>query len=132
AAGSTEIAGDITTSGHQIYNDAVTLGADTALTSGGGGNIAFASTLDGRHHLTINSSGTTTFGGVVGSTDALASLTTNAAGSTTIAGGAITTIGDQHFADAVVIDSSTHATALSGANVTFGSTVRGAADGVEK
>ncbi len=76
AAGTAAInGGTITTTGAQTYNDAVTLGAGTAFS---GVNIAFNGTLDGGHALTVNDSGTTTFGGIVGGGTALTSITTNA------------------------------------------------------
>src|SRR5205085_1271185 len=53
--------GSVTTSGSQVYNDQVTLGADTTLT---GAAIAFLSTLDSdstARPLTVNAAGTTTF-----------------------------------------------------------------------
>jgi YVTN family beta-propeller protein/parallel beta-helix repeat protein len=53
--------------------------------------------------LTVNSTGLTTFGGVVGGVGPLASLTTNAGGTTKIAGGSVRTIGPagQTYNDAV-------------------------------
>jgi hypothetical protein len=99
AGGTTAInGGAVTTTGAQTYNDAVTLGVATTLT--GVGNT-FASTLNGAQTLSINDSGTTTFGGSVGGTAALTSLTTNAGGTTAINGGAVTTTGAQTYNDAV-------------------------------
>jgi len=76
----------------QTYNDAVSLGADTTLTSTGAGNVTFASTVNGAHGLTVNTAGTTTLGGAVGGCGALTSLTTDAPGSTAINGGSIKTV----------------------------------------
>src|SRR5205807_2475702 len=90
--------GAVTTTGAQTYNDVVTLGAATVIT--GVGNT-FTSTVNGAQTLTVNDSGTTTFGGVVGGTTALASLTTNAGGTTNITGGAINTTGAQTYNDTV-------------------------------
>ena len=67
--------GDITTSGSQAYDDAVILGADAALASTGGGNIAFASTVDGGHGLGVSTSGGVSFDGAVGSGSRLTRLT---------------------------------------------------------
>ena len=75
AAGTTLIdTGAITTTGAQTYNDAVTLGTDTALTSTGVGAIAFNSTVDGARTLTASTGGTVTFGAAVGGGTALTAL----------------------------------------------------------
>src|SRR5262249_5763245 len=69
-----------TTTGSQTYNDVVSLGAGVTLS---GLNVTFATTLDSLdstpRSLTVNTtgSGVTTFGGGVGGTFALASLTTD-------------------------------------------------------
>ena len=68
------LAGNVTTSGAQTYNDAVTLGGTTALTSTGNGLIDFTSTIDGGHALTVATGGAITFGGAVGGSTALSSL----------------------------------------------------------
>src|SRR5213075_3378047 len=82
AGGTTAInGGSVRTTAAQTYGDAVTLGAATVLT--GVGNT-FASTVNGAQTLTVNDSGTTTFGGMVGGTTPLTSLTTNAGGTTAI------------------------------------------------
>jgi len=60
--------GAVTTTGAQIYNDPVTLGANTTLTSTGSGAITLAGTLDGAFNFTVNTAGITTFGGIVGGT----------------------------------------------------------------
>src|SRR5207253_2700270 len=68
----------VTTSGAQTYNSAISLGANTSLISSSSGNINLSSTVDGAFGLTVNTAGITTFGGIVGGTTALTSLTTNA------------------------------------------------------
>jgi len=76
----------VKTTGTQTYNDAVTLGATTVLTSTGAGalgNVTLASTVNGGFALTVNTAGTTTFGGLVGNGAPLASVTTDATGGTT-------------------------------------------------
>ncbi|HEX3657875.1 MAG TPA: hypothetical protein VHV55_18945, partial [Pirellulales bacterium] len=75
--------GGVTTSGAQDYAAPAWIEADAVL-SAGNGNITFGSTLDGAHNVTLDSSGATTFAGVVGGADSLSSLTTDAAGSTVI------------------------------------------------
>ncbi|MDD4907515.1 MAG: hypothetical protein PHJ00_00475 [Candidatus Omnitrophica bacterium] len=92
--------GSIATSGSQDYNGPVNLGATTTLASAG---ISFNNTLDGNFDLTINDSGTTTFGGTVGGTTPLASLTTVLGGSTQINGGSVITGGDQNYNDPVTL-----------------------------
>ncbi|MBU3617842.1 S-layer family protein [Polynucleobacter sp. JS-Fieb-80-E5] len=65
----------IATVGSQIYNGAITLGANTTLTGNG---ITFNSTIDassaGAQSLNISDRGTTNFNGVIGSTASLSSL----------------------------------------------------------
>ena len=126
APGSTDIdGGSVTTTGVQAYGDAVTLGADTTLDSTGSGNITFGSTVDGAFNLTVNTAGVTTFGGAVGSTTPLTSLTTDAPGSTDINGGSVTTTGAQAYGDAVTLGADTTLTSTGSGNVSLGSTVDG-------
>ncbi len=69
------------TSGNQTYNDAVQLGASTALNSTGGGNLTFNRTVDGAFALTLDTGGLTVFNGVVGSGTPLTGLTSTLTGS---------------------------------------------------
>jgi len=57
-----------------------------------------------------HSSAATTFGGAVGGTTALASLTTDAAGSTAINGGSVRTSGAQTYNDAVTLGANSNLT----------------------
>ena len=83
AGGTTALnGGTVTTTGAQTYNDAVTLGADTTLTSTGGGALTLGSTVNGAQNLTLNTAGLTTLLGAVGGTTPLTTLTTNAGGTT--------------------------------------------------
>ncbi len=75
--------------GNIVFNSPVTLGADAAV-SAGAGNVNFANTVNGAQTLTVNSSGTTTFGGAVGGATPLRGLTTDAGGTTAINGGVVT------------------------------------------
>ncbi len=122
AAGSLVLAGNVTTTGDQIYNGPVTLGTDETV-SASAGNITFASTIDsasdGAYSLTTSSAGTTTFAGAVGAKqDAqshfigrLNNLTTEALGKTTFNGGEIHTAavaslhgtGNLHFKNEVTL-----------------------------
>ncbi len=79
----------------------MTLGAGTTLN---GVNVSFNSTLNGGQSLTVNDGGTTTFGGVVGGSAALASITTDAAGTTAMNSTAITTTGAQTYNDATILE----------------------------
>ena len=98
AGGTTELNGNITTSGTQTFNDAVTLTNAVQLNTTNSA-IAFNSTVDGANNLTTNSgTATTTFSGAVGSTTALASLATT--GNTTLTGN-VTTTGTQAYNNAV-------------------------------
>ena len=118
AEGSSQINGDITTTGSQTYNDAVNLQGNTTLT---GNNVAFQNTVDGNQALTVNSSGVTHFEKAVGNTTALNSLTTDATGTTEIKDN-IKTTGNQTYNDAVTLKGNS---TLTGTNVTFQNTVDG-------
>ena len=123
AAGATAInTGGVTTTLAQTYGDGVTLGADTILTSTGGGNIAFNATVNGAQSLTVNTAGTAAFGGAVGGTTALTTLTTDAGGSTAINGGGVTTTGAQTYNDAVVLGANA---TLTGTTATFAGGMNG-------
>ena len=130
--GLAEIAGgSVVTKDGQSYNGAVVLAADTTLTSNDGGAIGFASTVDSDagqiRSLTTSSTGLTTFGGRVGATDKLSTLTVNGLSALNVAGtlGApsIQTTGAQTYTGAVTLGADT---VLSGTSATFGSTVNGA------
>ncbi len=123
--------GSVITTGGQSFADAVILCANTTLTSTSGGNVVFASTVNGDglagRSLVVKTSGTTDFGGDVGNTQALTSLTTDAAGATHIGGGVIRTTGTQLFGDAVTLLTNTAfiatAATATGANISFQSTL---------
>ncbi len=74
----------ISTSGNQLFNSSVTLGANSTLTSTTG-NITFGSTVNGAFNLIASAAlagKTITFNGVVGSITPLASLASSVVGST--------------------------------------------------
>lgn len=133
AAGSTRIGANVTTTGAQTYNDPVTItGSPVSLDSTSSGNITFASTLDGQtggtNSLTVNTAGTTRFGGAVGTTP-LSALTTDAPGSTLVAAN-VSTIGAQAYGDPVKVSGAAVTfTSTGGANITFGSALDGATAG---
>ena len=131
AGGTTAIdGGSITTSGPagQVFNDAVTLGNDATLTANNAGAVTFATTLDGAKALAVNTQGLTTFGGAVGTTTSLFSLTTDAGGTTAINGGSITTSGlaGQVFNDAVTLGNDAALLANNAGAVTFATALDGA------
>jgi parallel beta-helix repeat protein len=77
SGGSTTLAGTITTSGLQTYNDAVILTADTTLSgnAASGVALAFKGTVDGaKNFAVLGDTGTIAFDQAVGGTTALASL----------------------------------------------------------
>src|SRR5262249_51254223 len=125
ATGSTQVnGGAVTTTASQTYNDTVTVKTDTTFT---GTNVTFTKTLNAdaaavSSNVTVNASGITTFGGVVGGIKALKSLTTDAAGSTDLNGGNVTTTGAQTYNDAVVLSADATLQTTNG-NIAFLSTL---------
>src|SRR6202790_3881163 len=112
--------GSIRTTGAQIYNEAVILGAADTLT---GVNVTFNGTLDGANTLIVNDSGTTTFAGVVGGGTPLTSITTDAAGSVAVNTTAVTTSGAQTYNENMSLGANA---GLSGTLLTFGGSIDGA------
>jgi hypothetical protein len=88
-------------------------------TTGAGNNVAFASTVDGAHNLTVNAAGAAIFGGGVGQTTALASLTSGGAARL---GGGVATSGAQNYQGPVTLGANA---ALSGSAIGFASTIDG-------
>ncbi len=117
---SSVVGASIATTANQVYSGELVLLGDTILTSPQ--DVSITGSINGSRALTINSGGVTTLGGPVGNTTALTSLSTNAAGSTRLAGGSVTTSGNQNYQDAVTLVSNL---VVSGANVTFGASVNG-------
>ncbi|QWD07055.1 filamentous hemagglutinin N-terminal domain-containing protein [Polynucleobacter paneuropaeus] len=110
-AGTSTLNGNINTAGNQTYTGAVTLGANTTLTTlntssvNTNGTITFGSTVDstaGSYYAltTTNGTGLTSFAGAVGATNNLGVLTLNGTGAITL-GGSVTTAGNQSYAGAV-------------------------------
>lgn len=117
----TKLAGTIATTNANASFGTASLTADTVV-SAGSGDVAFSGTLDGGFALTVNATGTTTFGNTVGATNALASLTTDTGGTTAIDGGSVKTSGTQTYNDAVRLGA---ATTLTGTTITTNGTVVG-------
>ncbi len=124
--------GAITTTGFQTYNGAVVLAADAALTSLNtvfdGGAITFNQTVDGAFALNTNTPGTTVFGGLVGGSTPLASVTTGAVtpGTTIFQSGGVTTAGSQTYGDVVTLAADTTTLTSTGTGgINFAQTVDG-------
>ncbi|MCA9022853.1 MAG: LamG domain-containing protein, partial [Planctomycetaceae bacterium] len=122
---STFTGGTITTTGSQLYNDAVHFLTDTTLTSSGGSSIEFVSTVDGGVNLMINTTGDTIFGGAVGNSQALTTLTTNLGGTTYLNGEIVKTTGTQIYNDDVILGANTVLTSTAAADIIFNQTLNG-------
>ncbi len=117
AGGTTQINADITTTGAQTYNDAVTVANDPTLKGVG---ITFGSTVDGNSNLTANAqTGNLNFNGKVGSQSPLKDLV--ASGATKI-NADITTTDAQTYNDAVTVANNP---TLTGKGINFASRVDG-------
>ncbi|MGA0201029.1 MAG: beta strand repeat-containing protein, partial [Prochlorotrichaceae cyanobacterium] len=105
AAGSLQLLGGTiaTTNGAILFNDAVTLGANTIINAGSGA-ITFASTIDGGFSLDLNSTGLTTLTGAIGA-NPLTTLTTNAGGTTVLNANINATGNTIIFNDALILTS---------------------------
>lgn len=127
AGGTTSLGANVTTVNAQTYNDDVLLTANTTLDSTGNADVTFGGLLNGAFDLTVNTTGNTTFTGVVGGNAALNSITTNAGGETRF-GANVTTVNAQTYNDNVALLANTTIASTSAGNVTFGGTVNGAFD----
>src|SRR5204862_6011414 len=72
-----------TTDSAVLFGSTVTLASDLTV-SAGAGDITFTGAVNGGFDLVANSTGTTKFGGAVGTGTPLASVTTDAGGTTQI------------------------------------------------
>ena len=107
--------GLVNTTGTQQYNGAATLGADTTMSASA---VTFGSTLDGAKSLGIT--GNATFGGAVGGSAALTSLSVS--GTSAINGGLVKTTGAQSYKGAATLGADTK---LIGTTIGFGATLDG-------
>jgi len=112
--------GIVHTTAGQNYGGAVTLGADNTLT---GDNVQFSSTLNGGHALTITDSGMTTFGGAVGATTPLTSLSVSATNGIAANAPGLTTTGAQTYTGAMTLGADA---TFSGNGLAFNSAINGA------
>lgn len=108
--------------GNFLASSAVSLLGDTTIQAGAGG-ITFTSTVDGTFNLAANSSATTSFGGDVGATNPLASLSTDAGGTTLLR--SVATINGQTYDDDTVILNGTYSTVGAGFTITNAAVVLG-------
>jgi filamentous hemagglutinin family protein len=119
-------AAQLTTTGTQTYTGAVTV--DAAATTLVGSAVTFTDTVNSaageNNDLTVNTAGggTTNFSGIVGGSDALASLVTNADGTTVFNTSSVTTTGNQTYNDAVRLNQNLTLTSNNG-TLQFNSTV---------
>jgi len=114
-------AANVDTTGGQRYRDAVTLTGDVTMTSSGGGDIAFDSTVGGAQDLAVNTAGRTVFGANVN----IASLTTDTPGLTVVNGSSVQTSGTQVYGDNVALNQNTTFTST-GSTLAFNNGVSGA------
>ena len=91
----------ITTTGAQTYNEAVTLGMNTLLTSTGAAAISFMQAIDGAHDLSVTTSGMTNLAGSVN----VARLAI--AGASTHTGGTVSTTQAQTYGGAITLGAHT-------------------------
>jgi filamentous hemagglutinin family protein len=108
------------------FSSPVILTADLTINASGG--VDFESTIDSdsdatERSLTINTPGTTTFGGDVGDTHPLSSLTSSSNGTTVIDAASISVAGSQTYNNPVTLSADT---TLSAGSVSFAGTVGGA------
>ncbi|MGC8539759.1 MAG: beta strand repeat-containing protein [Phycisphaerae bacterium] len=124
----------VTTASNQSYNGVVALGSDTTLTTTNNGAVNFSSTVNaataGGQFLAVDTgSGTATFGGAVGGTHSLASLTVS--GPSIINGGAVTTTGGQSYIGSVALGANTAIATTNNGVIRFSSSVDALTAGAE-
>ncbi|TVQ23508.1 MAG: hypothetical protein EA383_14030, partial [Spirochaetaceae bacterium] len=117
-AAETTLAGTLQTTDNAVLLSDLVLAAASTISTGAD-NVDVSGTVNGSFDFTVNSTGTATFTGAVGSGTPLTSITTNAGGSTNIDGGGVTTIGDHDYGNAVVIGAATTFAADAGSLIRF-------------
>ncbi|HBY79869.1 MAG TPA: hypothetical protein DEG47_23335, partial [Cyanobacteria bacterium UBA11148] len=124
-SGTTNLNGNVTTSGDQTYNNAVVVQKSDSTTILEGTNVTFKSTVDAdanindEESLRVNAT-ETHFNSAVGNTALLNNLIIDANGTTYINTNQVKTQGNQSYNNAVVLETDT---TITGNNVTFDSTV---------
>jgi filamentous hemagglutinin family protein len=124
SADSISIGGNVTTSGQQDYQNAVSLTGGATLASTGGGRLRFGNTINGNYVLTTSTSGETRFEGAIGGSSALSSLS-SVGGGTTFLYHDVSTMGTQRYDNAVKLEGNVALSSLIGGSLDFGSTVNG-------
>ncbi len=124
----------VTTANNQSYNGVVALGSDATLSITNNGAVNFSSTVNaataGAQFLAVDTgSGTATFGGAVGGTHSLASLTVS--GPSIINGGAVTTNGGQSYIGSVTLGANTAIATTNNGGIRFSSSVDALTAGAE-
>ncbi|HEY1172521.1 MAG TPA: hypothetical protein VGH19_14220 [Verrucomicrobiae bacterium] len=120
----TELTGTFTTVQYQLFQDPVVLTGNVVNTVTGVGDVTYSQTINGGFALTVNTDETTIFGGQIGNTTDLFSLTTNTGGTTQLNGGGVVDTTDfQTYNDAIVMGGNATLTSAGNANITFNSTV---------
>ena len=117
AAGTTQLGGNVTTSGSQTYDDALQLNGNAVLS---GSALNLAGSVDGAHALAVNGSASVTLGGPIGAGMALASLSVG--GPLQLNAGSVSTSGTQSYVGPTTLGA---ATTLSAASIAFGNTLDG-------
>jgi len=125
--GGISLGASVKTKGSQTYTGPVTLTSNVTLdTSTSNAAINLGGSVDGGFGLTLASgSGAATFGGIVGGTTPLASLSTTGTGPVNLNATAITTVGAQSYGGPVTLGANTSLTSTNSA-IGFVSTVNGA------
>ncbi|WP_211310102.1 beta strand repeat-containing protein, partial [Aquicella lusitana] len=127
SGGTTQInGGTVTTTGAagQVYGDNVTINANSIF-SANTGPISFAGTLDGfatNWNLTLNTTGATTFSGMVGNGVALGTLDVSGS-SIKVNGGLIRTTGTQTYNDPVTINNNNATFTSTSGDINFTDTI---------
>ena len=120
---------DLSVSGPITFATNVEIGGDLSITSTTNDTIDFQSTVNGDasgRDLSVNTTGSTIFGGVIGGgANPLASLTTNLGGTTDLSGN-VTVANSVAFNDDVNLTGNVTVTSTNNDAVSFGGTVNGA------
>ncbi|HWK83359.1 MAG TPA: filamentous hemagglutinin N-terminal domain-containing protein, partial [Caldimonas sp.] len=117
AAGATQLGGNVTTTGTQTYNDALSLNADAVLS---GTTLTLAGKVDGAQALALNGSTGVTLAQAIGTTTPLAGI--NVTGPLQLNAGTVTTTGAQSYAGVTTLGA---ATSLTAPSIAFGNTLDG-------
>ncbi|KPK76885.1 MAG: hypothetical protein AMJ79_05175 [Phycisphaerae bacterium SM23_30] len=128
AEGATNVFSNIITNGNtMIFNEPLILRDNVVLTDQGGGDVIFNDTVDSdgidNWDLTVNTGGTTLWGGAVGGVSALGRLITGDTGQTQIAADITASGNTMLFNNPVVLTSDAVLTDQGGGNIFFNSTL---------